>query len=255
MALSITPGYDFTVNETPNTTTVNQTASGLSISGLTLENVAATLIGQLSGNTSGDTGASLPQEAWMWASPDGTIWVETMYTDSDVTEAVPTPLWSPGGGWHSTRFKYAPASGIAIAGQGAIVNISDNLAEPNNPLSVRHYEKAYNVLNAAHFVGTYSHATPTSGYSGTHGLVVAGRGVAPMFLHTNTITQAPAAYGWRQNYTTAQWPSLWTAIGPPDGTRVFFTNTIGAHPGSSVSGANYTAMYMSYLFATGMWGP
>lgn len=255
MATSINPGYDFTVNEVPTHAKVLQTATGLSIGGLTLDNVAATLIGQLSGNTSGNTGASLPQEAWMWAAPDGTILIETFYTESDITEAVVTPLWRPGGGWASTRFRYVEGAGVADYAQGVQARISDNLAVPNAPEDVRIYHVGYDNAVEASLLGVFS-ATPSSTYSGSHRLSFVGRGITPLWEGGGALSQTPPYYeAWRATLVGIGRFAINQAYGAAAGERVWFASLVGAAPGSSDAGANWNGIYNGYVYSSGIWGP
>jgi hypothetical protein len=260
MAVTITPGYDFTVNEVPTFATVQQMASGLSIQGLTFDNVSATLIGQKTGNTSGGTGSSLPAEAWMWSAPDGTIWIEAIYTDSGVTEKRPTPLWTPYGGWTTSRFKYVRGSGLSVSELGTVATISDSLASPNNPLEVKHYEAGYNISNEAYFFGLYSYETPVTTFSGTHEMLVRGRGFGALNLGGGStiakVLPSPGTYGWRWTFGGGSaWLEQRVNHSPASGYRAFFVSHGGQSPYSVSSGANWAREYYGYIHASEMWGP
>lgn len=106
----ITPGYDFEATETPNAAKLLIQAKGLTIAGLTADDLPIAVASVIDSIESGTTGASLPAEGWMWVDGNNNIWVETRWTrantDSGATEMrAACYLNRPcEGGWATRRF-------------------------------------------------------------------------------------------------------------------------------------------------------
>jgi hypothetical protein len=94
MAMQITPGYDFTANEVPTVSKLTTMVAGMSITGIDMSQVAATLLGEVLG----DTGASMPLVGWLRSDALGALWVRTNNGQVRVYRA----NW---GGWESNRFR------------------------------------------------------------------------------------------------------------------------------------------------------
>jgi hypothetical protein len=92
---TLIPGYDFSVNEIPTRDTLLRQAKFLRVTGIDISSIAATLLGLRTGN-SDSTAASLPAPGWMWADPEGSVWVET--------DNGPVKIKRAGGGWESNRY-------------------------------------------------------------------------------------------------------------------------------------------------------
>jgi hypothetical protein len=75
MAMTIVPGYDFTVNETPMQSTLYQMIAGATLSGIPLSQIDTSLIGI----KLGDSDVSLPSEGWLWKDELGCLWVKSRW--------------------------------------------------------------------------------------------------------------------------------------------------------------------------------
>jgi hypothetical protein len=111
---TFTPGYDFGAQETPRRETLLQQALGLKVQDLTQDMVDANIPFVLNGETSGDSGSSLPAEGWLWAAPDGSIWVETASN--------PAMLHRATGGWETVRYGFSAENQAGMPGHGAHFN-------------------------------------------------------------------------------------------------------------------------------------
>ena len=99
MALEITPGYDFTVNEVPTHNKFLQQALGLEITGIPLDRIQESIQAIVFGNISGASGAVPPAEGWLWVDPGGnrvTKWRPDL-ARKDIR------MWSSQGGWETSR--------------------------------------------------------------------------------------------------------------------------------------------------------
>lgn len=75
MAMTIVPGYDFTVNEVPTQALFYQMVAGATITGVPLSQIDTSLIGiKLS-----DSSVSLPSEGWLWKDNLGCLWVKSRW--------------------------------------------------------------------------------------------------------------------------------------------------------------------------------
>lgn len=100
--MTITPGYDFTVNEVPTRLKLETMTAGMSITGIDISQIAATLIGI----KKGDTSTSLPSEGWLLHDPPGGLWVLTRHGR--------VHLWR--GGWGGLECNRFPCSGNPVTG-------------------------------------------------------------------------------------------------------------------------------------------
>lgn len=109
MAASITPGYDFTVDEVPTKTKIEIAARGMQISALDFNDVDATIRLALNGQESGGSGASMADEGWLYFDARGNMWVKQRWTARDFgmtgqTESFSdTMLFRSAGGYASSR--------------------------------------------------------------------------------------------------------------------------------------------------------
>jgi hypothetical protein len=99
MSLTIIPGYDFEVNETPTHDKFIRAAKGLQISGIDASHIYGSLIGH-SFTTS--SAVSLPAEGWLWTDGGGNTWVQT--------ENGPVRWGRVQGGWETRRWAYSGAT-------------------------------------------------------------------------------------------------------------------------------------------------
>lgn len=113
MAADIVPGYDFGVTEVPTYDKMLIAAAGLQVSNITLDDLPSSIVSLLTGTTSGDSGASLPDEGWMWHTPSGDTFVETRWYLDDLPDAgsgvteerIAVPLFKNDGGWITARYR------------------------------------------------------------------------------------------------------------------------------------------------------
>jgi len=98
MALSITPGYDFTVNEVPTNAKIQLMLTGMQINDIPKGSIDGSLSGVLYGWLTGTTMATLPDEGSILWDISGNMWVKT---NTGVVN-----LWRSGmGGYESVRVK------------------------------------------------------------------------------------------------------------------------------------------------------
>lgn len=119
---TIIPGYDFGVNEAPTREAFLRQARLMKASGLEIDSIDATLIGLKSGN-SGTTNASLPAQGWLWADPEGSLWVETSHG--------PCMLKRAGGGWESVRYGISFPTGNPAAWSPGWKVDADSISTPS----------------------------------------------------------------------------------------------------------------------------
>lgn len=117
MALSVTPGYDFSVNEIPTNLKMRTAALGLAISGVPLSALQSAVIGLLNGETSGVTGASMPSQGWLWTDPAGNQWVNGA--------SGPLQISRGRGGWESMRWELVTRDIGSAMRRGAAVVIQE----------------------------------------------------------------------------------------------------------------------------------
>lgn len=98
--MTITPGYDFTINEVPTKAKFTAMLAGISLTAIDVVQISANLIGE----TIGDTSASMPLEGWLRVDPAGGIWVITASNVSEPAAQVKIDRanW---GGWETLRFR------------------------------------------------------------------------------------------------------------------------------------------------------
>lgn len=99
MSLTIKPGYDFEVTETPTRDKLLRQARGLDISGIDASFLDANLIAHKTTNSSAVT---LPAEGWLWTDGGGNSWVQTARG--------PVRFFRSGGGWESRRYQFFGAT-------------------------------------------------------------------------------------------------------------------------------------------------
>lgn len=93
MAVTITPGFDFEVNGIPTKELLELMTAGMSITGIDISQIDATLVGMKDEPSS----VSLPSEGWLWLDPMGAIHVKT----SDGLVRFYRAQW---GGWETNRY-------------------------------------------------------------------------------------------------------------------------------------------------------
>jgi hypothetical protein len=180
MAATITPGYDFGVNETPDFSKMMLQAK-VTIADLGIDDLQdANFIGVVRGTESGTTGASLPGEAWLWADPTGNIWIESNF-DLQTTVSLPRRacyLSKAGGGWATVRYATDVQPTGIFTGVGMNVEDSDH-ANRLDSETVYWQPTIRDFAAAAQFFG----ALHESGQSGLRQMVH-GRGLATINLAT-----------------------------------------------------------------------
>lgn len=98
MAPVILPGYDFGETERPTRANLLRAATGLQVLGLQVAQLEGIVIGQVTGTTSGASGALINNSTptgMIWSDPQGNIWV--------MERAGPVKLFRYEGGWESRR--------------------------------------------------------------------------------------------------------------------------------------------------------
>jgi len=97
MTLTIRPGYDFDVYETPNMETLLRQATGMQISGVGIDALDSSVVGLKSGDVSNVTESLQVGDTTggMWMSPLGDLWVQE--------QSGPVILNRIHGGWETRR--------------------------------------------------------------------------------------------------------------------------------------------------------
>ncbi len=107
--MNIVPGYDFSVNEIPTRAKLGLMASGMSLTGISLDQIDGSVIVV---TVTDGTQTSLPAIGWLWVDGRANIWGRTEFGNVIVRKSE--------GGWESNRIPYAPggtASVISIPGE------------------------------------------------------------------------------------------------------------------------------------------
>lgn len=126
MALSITPGYDFTVNEVPTRAKLQLMLTGMVIAGIPKESLDSSLFGISYGWLTGSTMATLANEGDVLFDISGQFWVKT--------KNGPVNVYNTGaGGWETVRYRTADPRDTAF----------------NNPLSPNNFYGALESLVAS----------------------------------------------------------------------------------------------------------
>jgi hypothetical protein len=100
--MTITPGYDFTVNEVPTRAKLESMTAGMSITGIDISQIDTALVGV----KQGDTSTSLPAEGWMLRNAPGQLWVQTRFGR--------VQLWR--GCWGGMETRRFPVAGFTVVG-------------------------------------------------------------------------------------------------------------------------------------------
>ena len=114
MAISISPGYNFSVNEIPTSLLFKRQAEGLKITGIPASQLEGDIVAIVFGTNTGASGATPPATGWIWV--DGAGHRNIRVTEPDAT----TPfedvrMWSAHGGYETSRTGAVPlAAGDGI---------------------------------------------------------------------------------------------------------------------------------------------
>lgn len=106
MPVSITPGYDFSVNAIPTRETLALQAQNLQISGIPLSALDATIV--IAAINDSTAATNLPLEGSLWIDARGNVWGKT--ADGNVR------VKRSDGGWESNRFYYDNSRGFMRPG-------------------------------------------------------------------------------------------------------------------------------------------
>lgn len=186
MAATITPGYDFQVNEIPTRAKLTAMLAGISLAAITRTQIDANIINAVYG----DSGTSLPGEGWIWVDRTGNVWTTSRWGL--------TKLRRTGGGMSTMRFSsnvildsYGTFPVQNAAGRGFILNrlyASGDTNESNvhwhlsnnndDPPSLRNEETATSGLHTRWCLRGFF-IVPLNSAAGTRGF--------PDLFHRNTV--------------------------------------------------------------------
>lgn len=102
MAISITPGYDFTVQEVPTELLFKRQAEDLKITGIPASQIEGTITAIVFGDTTGASGATPPAVGWIWVDSAGHRNLRVTEPNADVPR-VDVRVWNAHGGYESSR--------------------------------------------------------------------------------------------------------------------------------------------------------
>jgi hypothetical protein len=244
---TIVPGYDFGNIEIPLFATMQKAALGLSITGLTADDIESALVSVLTGDTSGASGASMPDQAWMWADPSGQLWIETkwLHGSSPSEERLAVPLVKRDGGWASGRFRVGDILGGAGNNQGekAIVAFQNAFTE----------HETFWQIGQANFNqdgGRCAGVVWDSAVSGSR-VVVVGQGGIEMYFPQN---DPEGRAGSNKIFDTGTgW--VFGDIGSTAGVRPNRGCMLGPGEGAGYSSPNWQNMFKIWFKPGAVWGP
>lgn len=243
MALSITPGYDYTVNEVPTKAKFEAAAAGLEITGLDLNVISGTIQAILFGDTTGASGGKPPAEGWIWVDPAGNRNVQFRAYPGSIA---PSPLsttdtradvrmWRAAGGWETSRLltQGFMAGDSLFFGQHMWVQGSPTFRVRDERLDM-------DVDNTFPFVSAHDVASPASSAR------LVGRGMVFLYVGANVTEYSINTH--RPGFLTDSTNQIGMGIHSQfKQTKRFYAGAVlGPAPGSStVSGGN------TYPYATG----
>jgi hypothetical protein len=126
---TITPGYDFGVNEIPTRDKFLAQAQGMSVGDISSDILDANFLTLLIGDTSGASGGLLTDQGQLWISPDGSVWGRTGRGDVQVHRAE--------GGWETNRINFVGDN----HGEGAgwtMDDVATNVSLSGDPDALRY---------------------------------------------------------------------------------------------------------------------
>ena len=189
MPVTITPGYDFGVNAIPTRETLTLQAKNLSLSGIPLSALDATMIVASIDDSTAAT--NLPLEGSLWFDAQGNLWGRTADGNVKVRRSA--------GGWESNRFLYDNSRGEMRPGmlvtleainantQVTITDFHLDIA-PADP-----FNHAFGVLqDTAHSQAATESRFRFVGFGRTRGTIIAGSPLAGAAQHYNMSTGAYA---------------------------------------------------------------
>jgi len=157
VSVTIRPGYDFKITETPTRDKLLRQALGLSVSGIDSTYLDSTLLGH------DFSSASTPtlSEGWMWTDGGGNTWIET--------DNGPVRWFRSQGGWETNRYQWRHAD---TAPGSKVVRGGGSGSDPY------HADDTVGMNTGPAPIGVLEDQTAASGdYTR-----VVGRGIAPFFI-------------------------------------------------------------------------
>jgi hypothetical protein len=246
---TITPGYDFTATEIPLFATMMKAALGLNITDLSGDDIEVALVSILVGNTSGASGATLPDQAWMWADPSGQLWIETKWTHetAPTEEYLQVPLIKRDGGWMSGRYRVGD---IAVGGspsyQGENAFTNDGF-----PFNEKDVFLEIGAVNFNQDGGRGLGVTWDSPVSGSRVLLV---GYGPVEIYFAAQTDPQGRAGSNKMFSTgAGW--VFGDIGTDAGVRPNRACMLGPGEGAGFSSPNWQNRFKMFFKPGPVWGP
>lgn len=103
MAITILPGYDFSVDEIPTRVLLERMARDLQITGVPAEQFSGTITAVVFGDASGVSGGQPTDVGWIWVDPGGNR-VIGVSPSGDSQPRENARLWNAAGGWETSRY-------------------------------------------------------------------------------------------------------------------------------------------------------
>ncbi len=211
MALTITPGLDFGVDELPTKLLLNRQAESLQINGITADKIEGDIIAIVFGDESGVSGADPPDQGWIWVDQQGHRTLGSPRFDAR--------MWSAHGGWESGRHNVGPfnAGGFIVEGRG--------MGVAGTEIEERRLDMDLENL--------YSHVSAHKTDSNVTAARVIFRGGAQMRVDTRaTLTMFQNDGPGTRHNTDAQ--AVWDVVNTPDQSRAAVTSYLYSDsPGTS----------------------
>lgn len=244
---TLTPGYDFTVNEVPTRDKFLQAARGLNLGDISDDVIGANFLTVLKGSDTAASGGSPDRVGQIWVAPGGEIWMRGNRGN--------VQLWRADGGWETNRFNFdnSGALGTAFPGAGGTFDSAgDTMADPRINPEPNRYDTGSGIDVAIQL---------ESGFSGA--VRYLGRGVCPFGLESNKSFSSSAFYI-NTILFRVDGPSpsdFWDANRADlDSDRVYVGLPLGRHPETSAaslagSSDEIKVVCMGYFWGGRMRGP
>lgn len=244
---TLTPGYDFGVNEVPTRDKFLRMARGLTLGDLSEEVIAADFLTVLKGSDTASSGGSPDRVGQLWVAPGGEIWLRGNRGNLQ--------LWRANGGWETNRFNFDNTGSLGNGAPGfggTFDSAGDTMPDPRVSPEPTRYDTG---------AGIHIGLQLESGFSGAVRFL--GRGVGPFGLESNKSFSSAAFYV-NTILFRLDGPSpsdFWDANRADlDSDRVYVGLPLGLHPETSAvslagSSDEIKVVCMGYFWGARMRGP